>query len=240
MDPESDNEVIYDDDESSEDSFESRSKRRKVPFAKRQNQVNTVSRGSRRKVKRIDYSEPTEDEFFGEIYYSFFNIYFSDLLFIFSFLVPKLEPKRPTRSKRKIKKKPVIEEIDSDEEIEEEPLELSDNEELSEEEDEDDEDIDESSVSEDAVVEKIIAHREEDGNTEYFVKWKGKSYLHASWVPTSEFEKDRFGKSKVLRYHKKNEQYYNEDDDMFNPAYVEVSKNYKNILLYLFLFYYLY
>merc|ERR1712100_732773 len=126
MDPESDNEVIYDDESS-----ESRSKRRKVPFAKRQNQVDTVSRGSRRKVKRIDYSEPTEDEFF----------------------VPKLEPKRPTRSKRKIKKKPVIEEIDSDEEIEEEPLELSDNEELSEEEDEDDEDIDESSVSEDAVVE---------------------------------------------------------------------------------------
>ena len=79
-------------------------------------------------------------------------------------------------------------------------------------------------VNNEPTVEKILAHRPlESGGNEYYVKWKDQSYLHVSWVTEEEFQKDRFLKSKLLRYHKKHEQLYDEVDEPFNQTYLEVS-----------------
>lgn len=36
---------------------------------------------------------------------------------------------------------------------------------------------------------------------EYFVKWKGKSYIHCEWVDQSVILGESHGKTKVNRYH---------------------------------------
>lgn len=72
-------------------------------------------------------------------------------------------------------------------------------------------------------VEKILAHRyKENGDIEYMVKWKDQSYLHVAWVGPEEFERERYSKRKVVRYHKKEEVLYDEADEVFNPSFLEV------------------
>src|SRR3990167_654144 len=71
-------------------------------------------------------------------------------------------------------------------------------------------------------VEKIITHREVEGKVQYFVKWKDKSYIHASWVGPEEFQNERYSKARLQRYQNKNELPYDEADELFNPAFVEV------------------
>jgi hypothetical protein len=72
------------------------------------------------------------------------------------------------------------------------------------------------------VVEKILAHKEVDGENKYFVKWKDLSYIHVSWVGPEEFQKERFGKAKIQRYHAKNEVLYDEIDEAFPACFTEV------------------
>ena len=92
-----------------------------------------------------------------------------------------------------------------------------------EEEEEENGESEEEEEEESRTIEKILAHQEkEDGKKEYIVKWKDLSYLHISWVDEAEFAKDRFGKTKLLRYHKNGEVIYDENDELFNPSFVEV------------------
>ena len=73
-------------------------------------------------------------------------------------------------------------------------------------------------------VEKILAHRYNDkGEIEYYVKWKNKSYLHVSWVGPDEFSHERYSKRKLIRYHKKDETLYDENDELFNSAFLDVN-----------------
>merc|ERR1712137_1447886 len=74
-------------------------------------------------------------------------------------------------------------------------------------------------------VEKILAHRYNDkGGIEYYVKWKNKSYLHVSWVGPDEFSHERYSKRKLIRYHKKDETLYDENDELFNSAFLEIDR----------------
>ncbi|XP_071091615.1 chromodomain-helicase-DNA-binding protein 8-like isoform X2 [Haliotis cracherodii] len=102
----------------------------------------------------------------------------------------------------------------------------------------------ENTADEDAiVVEKILGHRmrkfdKEDGDEgseepeeeeEFFVKYKNYSYLHCEWRTVPELEKDKRIQSKIKRYKLKKLQLnsifdQNEDDEYFNPDYVEVDR----------------
>ena|SRR3990167_3439171 len=88
------------------------------------------------------------------------------------------------------------------------------------------------------IVEKILAHKVANGKTEYYVKWKDLSYLHASWVGPEEFYKERFSKTKLQRYHAKGEVLYEEGEDVFNPLFVEVSFPINLIIIFILLFFY--
>lgn len=50
------------------------------------------------------------------------------------------------------------------------------------------------SIDEDwTTVERIIAHRKEDGRTQYLTKWKGLEYSEATWEDESDLQDDKVG-----------------------------------------------
>jgi hypothetical protein len=76
------------------------------------------------------------------------------------------------------------------------------------------------------MVEKILAHRpnpNKPGEMEYYVKWKDKSHLHLAWAGPEEFQRERYSKTKLQRYHAKNEVLYDENEELFNPLFIEVN-----------------
>ena len=88
------------------------------------------------------------------------------------------------------------------------------------------------------VVEKILGDRIIEGsdpNTpeyEYFIKWKGKSYLHVSWIEGSVLNQTTVGRNRIKRYWQKKQEnesqlLLNEDmegNTFFNPELCEVDK----------------
>ncbi|KAL5021350.1 hypothetical protein ScPMuIL_000505 [Solemya velum] len=82
------------------------------------------------------------------------------------------------------------------------------------------------------VVEKILGSRMRKRDTdeeEYFVKYKNFSFLHCEWKTAREMELDKRIHQKIKRYKQKklqNNNYFTEldDEDLFNPDYVEVDR----------------
>ncbi|XP_069490011.1 chromodomain-helicase-DNA-binding protein 8 isoform X3 [Ambystoma mexicanum] len=87
-----------------------------------------------------------------------------------------------------------------------------------------------------AIVDKILSMRvvkKELPNgmymeaEEFFVKYKNYSYLHCEWATIEQLEKDKRIHQKLKRFKAKMAQmrlYFNEDEEPFNPDYVEVDR----------------
>eukprot|EP01118_Nematostelium_gracile_P000956 TRINITY_DN10952_c0_g1_i1.p1 TRINITY_DN10952_c0_g1~~TRINITY_DN10952_c0_g1_i1.p1 ORF type:complete len:321 (-),score=110.74 TRINITY_DN10952_c0_g1_i1:20-982(-) len=122
------------------------------------------------------------------------------------------EEKKPKNSNRKNKKKQ-----ESDNEEEEEDYEIDKMEE---------EEPKEVYLSEEPkTIEKILSMKQTEANeVQYLVKWKGKSYLHLEWVPSTVFDQDRFSKQKLLRYLKSREVSNLPENEIYNEDFVEIDR----------------
>ncbi|KAH9386092.1 uncharacterized protein NEMAJ01_0988 [Nematocida major] len=82
--------------------------------------------------------------------------------------------------------------------------------------------MDELSVEEEEDnVEKILSYNEKE-NT-FYVKYRGKSYLHCEWAPHSALVETKTGEMRVRRF-MKNPVVHAEDADLFDPELVAVER----------------
>eukprot|EP00736_Rhodelphis_marinus_P006316 Rmarinus@m.22515 len=77
-------------------------------------------------------------------------------------------------------------------------------------------------------IDKLLGHRKvtgKDGKTvdEFFVKWKGKAYIHCEWLPEAEINVDQHGRARVQRFLKKHGD-VTIDEEMFPDEFVEVDR----------------
>lgn len=80
-------------------------------------------------------------------------------------------------------------------------------------------------------VEKMLSHRfvpdpadPTQQITEFFVKWKGKAYIHCSWVTEAEILATSHGKLRLTYYWRDREKKSPDDDEPFPPEYLEVDR----------------
>ena len=81
-------------------------------------------------------------------------------------------------------------------------------------------------------IERMLSHRfrpnpanPAEQITEFYVKWKGKAYIHCSWVKESEILGTPHGKLRLTYYWKDRERTsLPDDDDPFPPEYLEVDR----------------
>ncbi|KAF7684488.1 Chromodomain-helicase-DNA-binding protein 8 [Astathelohania contejeani] len=79
---------------------------------------------------------------------------------------------------------------------------------------EEEEEDDESNIEDDGI-EKLLSHNEE--NDTFYVKFRGKSYLHCDWVSREEIEQSKAGSLKIKRFRPKT-------DAPFDPDYIKVDR----------------
>ena len=78
----------------------------------------------------------------------------------------------------------------------------------------------------DRKIDVILSRREaKGGGLEYYVKWRGMSYLHCSWVPEAKISGKKGGKNRLKKF---NAHYVvgeiEEGDDIVNPDFIEVDR----------------
>ncbi|KAI5188465.1 hypothetical protein NECID01_0096 [Nematocida sp. AWRm77] len=106
-------------------------------------------------------------------------------------------PVRPKRRSASLTKKEVPSSEESEAELEEEEEKEEDN------------------------VEKILMHREEEDL--FYIKYRGKSYLHCDWVPRSELVETKVGEMRVKRFLKAPPP-PPESEELFDPELIEVER----------------
>jgi chromodomain-helicase-DNA-binding protein 7 len=87
------------------------------------------------------------------------------------------------------------------------------------------------------AIEKLMGDRIKEGSSpptyEFYVKWKGKSYLHARWVDEATLSETTLGRNRVKRYLQKKQERAQQanflgetepTDEYFNPEYLEVDR----------------
>ncbi|KAL7721116.1 Chromodomain helicase hrp1 [Entamoeba marina] len=68
--------------------------------------------------------------------------------------------------------------------------------------------------------EKIISIKEEENDRKLFIKWKGRSYLHAEWISSNDFNVDGAAQ-KIKRFQQRKK---DEEDELFPPEFTQVDR----------------
>ncbi|KAI5185744.1 hypothetical protein NEHOM01_1036 [Nematocida homosporus] len=76
--------------------------------------------------------------------------------------------------------------------------------------------------SPDDPVEKILSHRSEDDH--FYVKYRGKSYLHCDWVPRLALTETKTGELRLRRFLRQEKAEPEPGAPLFDPALVEVER----------------
>ncbi|KAI5179577.1 hypothetical protein NEOKW01_0040 [Nematocida sp. AWRm80] len=83
-------------------------------------------------------------------------------------------------------------------------------------------DIEESEIEEEDNVEKIIAYNPEDD--QYYIKYRGKSYLHCEWVSKESITETKIGEMRVRRFMKTQPPHPDDMEELFDPEFIIVER----------------